>query len=220
MQEVALSRPRHGAWLLVEHGSLVGCWAMVPTLPRTQDHAGRALSLFLPTSALPKFGWIAVCVEDDGRRLGDRAVTWAFACQVGRSSCTCASRSPLYTGQSLSPVSTEESIRAHVASLWWWPQTVASVMVVGGVSATIEVTSPPHPRLSEQDCPGNSPPADIQVGGHLFNSGPLSLTLSSSKLDPGQDHPVLTHLFTHSFIHPPYSFHFHSSPSSSIPSLS
>lgn len=105
---------------------------------------------------------------------------------------------------------------------------MASVLVVGGVSATIEVTSSPHPRLSEQDCPGNSPLADIHVGGHLSSSGPLSLTLSSSKLDPGQDHLVLTHLSPRSFIYslihcPPHSFipliHSvsHSSPSSSIP---
>lgn len=67
-------------------------------------------------------------------------------------------------------------------------------MVVGGVSATTEVTSHPHPRLSEEDCPSNNPLADIQVGGHHFSSGPLSLTLSSSKLDPGQDHLVLIHL--------------------------
>lgn len=43
-----------GCWLSMVPP--VGCWARVPT------------ALSLPTSALSRLGWVAVCVEEGGRR--------------------------------------------------------------------------------------------------------------------------------------------------------
>lgn len=65
----------------------------------------------------------------EGGGLGDRAVTWAFAKWAGH--LVSVTLDALCKQDS--PSSTEENIRAHVASLRWWPQAVASVMV-GGVS--------------------------------------------------------------------------------------
>lgn len=82
--------------------------------------------MFLPPSALSRFGWVAVCVEVMGGG-------W-LGCQGYNLSAGCPWAGHLV--RTVSPDPHCSSYSTHVACCQAHGQTVASVLVAGGVSAT------------------------------------------------------------------------------------